>query len=865
MRSPWQRKRDEHDAALDEELRAHLAMAAADRIARGESPDAAVAGARREFGNVAHVKEVTREMWGGAWIERVRQDFRFAVRSLRRSPSFTIAAVLTLALGIGANSAMFTVMNGVLLRQLPFPDPDRVVAVSYQPADGPFIERGALSDRHYAALSGGAAPQMFEHLATYSRQNVVLRGIGEPLKVAAAQATTDFFPVFGVQPALGQVFERDEPVVVLSDRLWRTRFNADSSVVGRVVDIDNVKRTVVAVMPRAFDVPANADLWFPTTITVNPNRTWTRSAVARLRGGVSIEQARAVWTTTASTYEREHDANQSEYRAELIPLKSLIVGDARRPLLIFGGAVVFVLLIACANVANLLLTRFVSRDREMAVRAALGAGRGRLIRQLLTETLTIAALGAALGIVLAFAGVKLLIMIAPYEMLPRVENIHLDGMALLFTAALVLTTALVCGLVPALHATETGLRASLSEGARTMSRGRGRLRAALVGGEIGLALVLLVGAALMLRSFERMRRVDLGFDSSHRLTIHVTLPEERYRTGAEIREFHTRMVDRLARLPGVNDAAVVNWLPFSHMMIVGGFTVEGGAGLDLMLDKMVVTPRYFSAIGQHLLRGRPFTDDDRAGRLPVAIVSQSVADRVAPNGDAVGKRIALNDKPTAADWLTIVGVVSDVVQNDVTRRPDAAIYQPMAQVDFRFFLFDANYVVRTSEQQAGIAAAMMKAMRDADPTLPVEPVRELSDLVRNSMLTPRFQSRVLATFSLLALLLSSIGIYGVMAYGVSQRQQEIGVRMALGATPGDVLRMVLRRAAVLALPGLGLGVAASLGLTRLLSRFLFHVTPTDPVSFAGMVLLLAGVALVASYLPARRASRLDPLVALRRD
>jgi predicted permease len=866
---PWHRRRDADDAALDEEIRAHLAMAIADRVARGESPDDARDAVRREFGNVTHVKEVTREMWGRLWFERLGMDLRYAFRSLRRTPGFAVVAVLTLALGIGVNAAMFTVMHGVLLQPLPYPAPDRLFTISYQPPIGPFTQVRGLYDAHYLELAKDPrTTDLFERVATFAQPNVTLRGVGEPRMLSAGTVTTDFFAIFGARPALGRVFAPNEPAdvsVVLSDRLWRTTFAADPNIVGKTIDIDNAKRTVIGVMPASFNMPAYADIWTPLAVTTSKHEARTRPVVGRLKPGVSPERAAAAWRTIASSLTPFPGTKPNEFIAELVPLKKFLVGDAEHPLMIFAGAVAFVLLIACANVANLLLMRVTTRDREIAVRAALGAGRGRLVRQLLTETFAISALGSVLGTVVAWVAVKLLIAIAPGEMLPRVENVRLGGTTLLFTAGLVVATTVLCGLVPALHASEERLRASLADGARTATSRHGRIRSMLVVAEIALALVLLIGAGLMLRSFDRMQRVNLGFAPANTLTATVNLPAERYPTGAEMRRHHEAIVGELGRLPGASAAAAVNWLPFSHMLIAGDFQIEGGGKPPgRWADKMVVTPDYFRAVGQHIVAGRAFTDDDRAGAPPVAIVSRSIADRLWPDG-AVGKRIAMSDKPTAADWMTVVGVAEDVVQNSVTEKPDAAIYQPMAQVDAGFFLSTMSYVVRTHGDPAPTAPAMRRIIRDADPTLPLLPIREFSDLVQMSMLTPRFQSRMLAAFSALALLLAIVGIYGVLAYGVTQRLHEIGVRVALGATPRAVKNMVLRRTALLAIPGLVIGLAGSLALTRLLSRFLFQITPTDPVTFGGVAIFIAAIAFAAAYLPARRASSIDPLVVLRGD
>ena len=871
MSFPWHRKREDADAALDEELRAHFAMAIADRIARGESPDDALNAVRREFGNVTHVKEVTRETWRAMWLERLVQDLRYALRSLRRSPGFAIVAVLTLALGIGVNSAMFAVMNGVLLQPLPYPAPDRLFALSYQPPAGPFTQARGMYDGDYVALEKDPlAKPIFSHVATFGSPSVTLRGVGEPKRLSAAEVTADFFAVLRTRAALGRVFTIDEPAgareftVVLSDRLWRRDFAADPNIVGKSIDIDNTTRTVIGVMPASFSIPANADLWTPLTIHLSDSETRTRAVVGRLADGVPVERATAAWKTITSSFTPSPDAKPNEMIAELVPLKKFVVGDAERPLLIFGGAVAFVLLIACANVANLLLMRVTTREREMAVRAALGAGRTRLIRQLLTETFTISAIGSLLGVVIAVVAMKLLLLIAPNDMVPRVENVHLGAPVLLFTATLVAGTTILCGLLPALHASEEQLRGSLADGARTMTPGRGRVRSILVVSEVALAFVLLIGAALMLRSFDKMQNVDLGFTPTNTLTMSVTLPMDRYRTGREMRRYHDDVIAGLERVPGTTAVAAVNWLPFSHALIAGDFQVEGGGKMPgRWADKMVVTPNYFRAIGRRVVKGRPFTADDRAGAPRVAIVSKSVADKLWHDGLAIGHRIAMTNTPAEKDWITIVGIVDDVIQNSVTERPDPAVYEPMAQIDFPFFLGTMSYVVRTDADPAPAAAAMRQIVRRADPALPLEPVHEYRDLIQLSMLTPRFQSRVLMAFSTLALVLAVVGIYGVLAYGVTQRLREIGVRVALGAEPSAVRMMILKRTAALAVPGLAIGIGGSLALTRVLSRFLFQITPTDPPTFVGVGALLAAVAFAAAYLPAKRASEVDPIVILR--
>jgi putative ABC transport system permease protein len=685
--------------------------------------------------------------------------------------------------------------------------------------------------------------------------------------------TPDFFPVLGVPPAIGRVFAATEGargrdnVVVLSDHLWRTRFGAERGILGKNITLDGTRRMVIGVMPTSFDYPARTDLWIPLEVTTSAHEVRTRAVVGRLKSQITPEQAAAAWASYATHLVLFPGSSRKELIASLVPLKQVVVGDARRPLLIFAGAVAFVLLIACANVANLLLMRVTSRDREIAIRAAIGAGRARLIRQLLTETFAISALGAIAGVALAFGGVRMLLALAPNETIPRAENVHLDSTVLLFSIGLTVVTTLLCGLIPALHATEARLRASLAEGARTLTTGHGRVRAALVVTEVALAVVLLTGAGLMLRSFAHMRSVDLGFRPANVLTTTADLPPNLYRSPGEMHDFHARVLGDLRRIPGVESAAAVNWVPLGRGLIAGDFHIEGGATgtPGRWADKIIVSPDYFRAMGIKVETGREFTRLDRTDAPGVVILSHSIADRFWPRGDAVGKRITMVDKPGRDDWLTIVGVVSDVVQTGVTAKPDAAIYRPIAQTNFPFFLSHITFVARLTGDARAISPAMARVMRTADKRLPVQSVVSMSDLIGSTVLTPRFQSRMLLIFSALALALAVIGIYAVLAYGVAQRQHEIGVRIALGAVPRQVMTMFLRRTMALVMPGLLIGVLSSVALTRVLSTFLFQIEPTDPATFASVVWLLALIALAAASVPARRASRVDPLVALRRD
>ncbi len=864
-------RRAERDLELNDEIRAHFEMAVRDRMARGESRGDAEAAARREFGNVGHVKEVTREMWGGVWLERLRQDLRFAARSLWRSPTFTIVASLTLALGIGVNTAMFAVVHGVLLRPLPFPDSDRLFVPSYEMAA--FGSVHGMFDDHYVQLATDTS--IFEQLATYGTRPLTITGVGDPLRVSASRVTDQFFSVLGARPQVGRLFEKNEAAgddgtaIILSDALWHSRFNANPSVVGTSVVLEGVSRTVVGVMPASFDFPAGTDVWQPWRVVSDPKTLISFiSVIGRLKPGLTDQQAGQMFAAYTSHLPMGDGPPRPGLIAALTPLKTVLVGNVRTPLLIFSGAIGFVLLIACANVANLLLMRVATRDQEMAVRAALGAGRWRLVRQLLTETLALTTLGSVAGVAVALATLRLLLALAPANMLPRADGIRVDPWTLAFTAGLAIVTAIVCGAIPALHASENRLRASLAAGARTATGGRQRLRSLLVGGEIALALVLLTGAGLLVRSFERMRAVDLGFDSRNTLTVSVNLPAARYDSAADMREFDARVLANLNAVPGVESAGAINWAPFGNSAVSGNLFDENGIQFPGRgVGAFSVSPGYFRAMGIRIERGRAFTDDDRTSGVPVAILSHSVAEKFWPGANPIGKRIASSPKPDPSDWMTVVGVVNDVVQSKVpaTPHPSPASYVPLAQTNAPFFLSRVTFVVRRHEAAAAspIAVAMTHILREADANLALEPVVSISEVMGRKTAEPRFQSRMLLTFSLAALLLAMIGVYGVLSYNLSQRQREIGVRIALGATPGQIVRMVLRGATTLVVPGILVGLGASYALTRVLGRFLFQITATDPTTFAFVVVVLAVVALAAAAIPARRASRIDASVLTR--
>jgi predicted permease len=857
------------DRDLDDELAFHLRQAIEERMARGESREQAEAAARREFGNVTHIKEVTREQRGGLWLERLVQDVRYGIRSLRRTPAFTVAAILTLALAIGANSAVFTVVHSVVLRPLPFRDADRLFLVSYLPLDIPFQLPPILADVQW--LPYRERQQSFERASAYHRFAANLSGTGDATRLTGARVTADFFPVLGMSPALGRAFSRDDEsvggnkVVVLSDRLWSERFAADPRIVGGSITLDGVSHTVIGVMPPTFHFPAESDLWVPLTVTLSKGNSYIFSVLGRLRDDVPVAQARAELVSIMQAQPRE-PGDSSRSIASLVPLKDHLVGDTRSSLLMFSGAVAFVLLIACVNVANLLLIRAASRRREMAVRVALGAARARIVRQLLTESALVALAGGALGIAVARVGVQTLLAIAPAGRIPRLDEVRLDWWVVGITLTVSILTGLAFGLLPALQSARRSPRDAMAHGARTVGGGgvQSRLRGVFVSAEVALALVLLSAAGLMIKSFVRMRSADKGYDATHLMTMSVNLPPLRYADPPRQRAFHAGMMERLEQLPGVRRAAGVSFKPMGPVGIMGDFVVEGPTPLPggYSVDKMYVTPGYFATMGVRLVRGRDFaaTDHDRAPG--VVIVSETVANRVWPNADPIGRRISMSSEPTKPeDWLTVVGVVSDVVQ-EKSMAPHSTTYQPYLQGQWTFLLSQMTYVVRT-EPEASVAAAMRAALRDADPAVPAQQLMSMDDALLEAVAEPVFQARLLSAFAVIALLLAAIGTYGVLAYDVAERSREIALRMALGAAPSDVTRMVMRRTGVLALSGAVVGVVGSVAVTGVLTKWLYQVRPADPATLAMVVATILLVALAAGFLPARRATRSDPLLALR--
>ena len=858
------------DDDLDEELRWHVDRLIQANIERGMSPERARRAALVAMGGVQQRKEECRESRGIRLVDECWQDVRYAIRSLSHARAFSLAAIATLTLGIGASVAVFAVVNGVLLRPLPLPQADRIYLVAMSPPNR-FGIPAALTDHNYAAMHERDNP--FARLATFGTFDGGLVGGADPIVVRAGSVTTEFFDVLGVPPLYGRTFNADdgkagvEPTIVLSDALWREHYAGDVSVLGRELTLNGVRRVVIGIMPPGFQFPARVEAWTPQVVRLSAGNSLMFPVIGRLKPGITIGQARAQFDSIRRDLPQQPPADASAWTIGLIPLKELLVGNVRRPLSIFAGAVIFVLLVACANVAHLLLARGSHRRRELAVRVALGATRSRLVRQLLVESAILALAGGVAGLLVAHWTVPALLALAPGGRIPRLEAIRIDGWVLAFAFGASLLTALTCGLIPALRATRARTSESLLPTAgRTFGAGQDRLRRTLVIGEIALALVLLAGAGLLLKSFLRLQAVETGFDTRHVVTLNLDLPEATYPEAPRLHVFHRDLLDRLRKVPGVTAVGLVNWRPLGTMHMNGDFTVEGTGGeADFLVDKPTVSGGYFAAMGIRLVRGREFDSRDSATGAPVAIVSRTVAKYLDPSENVLGRRVTLQSQPRAEDWLTIVGVVDDVRQYGPSQASRPAIYKPFEQVSQRFFLSHVSYVLRTSSDPRGPIPALRSALRDTDRNQAASSIALMDDVMFLATAEPRFHTRLLGTFAVLALILAAVGVYGVLAYAVAQRTHEIGVRMALGARAAAVLWMVLRSTLWMGAAGVVLGSAGAFAVTRLLTPFLFETTPTDLATFAAVAGTMFSAALAAGAIPARRATRIDPLAALRHE
>ena len=803
-------------------------------------------------------------------MDTLIQDLRYGIRTLLKNPGFTAVAAITLAVGIGANTAIFSVVNATLLRPLPYADPDRLSVVTIDR-----LEQGrgfAVSKSDFLILK--EQMQGFEKLAATTPDRLNLTGVQEPERVAALWVTADFFSILGVPPVLGRGFVADEdrpgkpPVAVVSHGLWQRHLSGDQGAIGRSITLNDQTYTVVGVMPKDFSFLRGFDVWPVLQLTPPTRRPpFFYRLVGRLKPGVGEPQLRVELAAMHDRVESAWpDPQKTGWAFEAEPLKEFITGATRPALLVLWAAVGCVLLIATANVANLLLSRGATREREIAVRAALGAPRRRLVRQLLTESLVLAGLGGGLGLVLALWGIDLLSALEPGT-LPRMGEVRVDRGVLVFTSLLSLASGVLFGLAPALQVSRTRLNETLKEGGRaaTETRGRQRLRGLLVVGQMALALMLLVAAGLMVKSFMRLQQVDPGFDSRGLLTVQLSLSKARYPDARQQAAFYARLLERTRSLPGVQAAGVSDSIPPDRLGILEMFDVEGqpvptGQSLPLAEEVLIGTD-YFRALGIPLLQGRPPAPQDNADAPPVAWINETMARRYFPGGDAVGKHIRAGGFGPDDPWITIAGVAGDVKYNGLAADRAPTIYVPYEQQ--AFWDGEMHLAVRSSSGPESLIAAVRREVQALDPGLPLASVKTGEELLASAVGRPRFQALLIGIFALVALLLAAVGIYGVISYSTAQRTHEIGLRMALGARSRDVLRLVLGQGMKLALLGTGLGVIGALSLTGLMKGLLFGVSATDPLTFALIAMLLAAVAILACYIPARRATRVDPMIALR--
>lgn len=803
-------------------------------------------------------------------MDTLIQDLRFALRMLFKNPGFTAVAAITLAVGIGANTAIFSVVNSTLLRPLPYAEPDRLSFVTIDRLE--HGRRFTVSKADFLILK--ERMQSFERLAAITTDRLNLTGVEEPERVSAMRVTADFFSILGVPPILGRGFAADEdrpgrpPVAVVSHALWLRHLSGDPGAIGRAITLNDQTYTVVGVMPPDFAFLRSYDVWPILQLTPPTKRPpFFYRLLGRLKPGVGEPQLRAELASMHDQVERAWpDPQKSGWAFEAEPLKEFITGGARPVLLVLWVAVGFVLLIATANVANLLLSRAATREREIAVRAALGAPRRRLVRQLLTESLILAGLGGGLGLMVALWGIDLLRALEPGT-LPRVSEVRIDRGVLVFTSFLSLASGVLFGLAPALQISRTRLNETLKEGGRaaTESRGRLRLRGLLVIGQMALALMLLVAAGLMVKSFIRLQHVDPGFDPEGLLTVQLSLSQARYPEPRQQAAFYNRLVERARSLPGVQAASVSDSIPPDRLENVEMFEVEGqpvptGQSLPLAEEVLIGTD-YFRTLGIPLLQGRPPGLQDNADAPPVAWINQTMARRFFPDGDAVGKHIHAGGFGPEDPWITVAGVARDVKYNGLMADRAPTIYVPYEQQAFPEG--EMHLALRSSLDPGSLIAAVRREVQALDSGLPLAGVKTGGQLLAASVGRPRFQTLLIGIFALAALLLAAVGIYGVISYSAAQRTHEIGLRMALGARSRDVIRLVVGQGMRLALAGTGLGVIGALALTWLMKGLLFGVSATDPLTFALIAMLLAGVAFLACYLPARRATRVDPMIALR--
>jgi predicted permease len=858
---------------LEEEIHSHLEMQIEENLRRGMKREEARYAALRKFGGVAQMKENYRDRRGLMFVETTFQDLRYAARTLRKNPGFTIVVLVTLALGIGANTAIFSVFNALMLRPLPYPNPERLFWV--EEISNKTNNRQAAWGGHF--LDWQDHSQTLAGIAAVDSETQTLTGAGEPQRVVCGRVSASFFPMLGVQllsPGRNFSATEDQPggerVAILSHRLWQRRYSGDREMIGKTITLNDANFTVIGVLPADFRFFYQFDVWLPLALDpqaqlAGPTRYYG-TTIALLKPGIGVEQAQVELDTLSQRYEttRPQGSTRVDSRTHLTSLQEYLLGNTRRSLLVLLGGVALVLLIACANVANLLLARSITRQKELALRAALGAGRWRLVRQMLTECLLLALAGGAIGLLLAYWLTSLLGALNSTSAIGEmagVAAITIDLRVLGFTLLISLLTGLFFGLLPALQVSSPDLNISLKDGGgRGSIRGRG-LRSALMVSEVAMAIVLLVGAGLLIRSFIKLVNVDPGYQTESLLTARLSLPP-RYSEREPRVQFYEQILQRLAALPGVSSVGATSHLPLSRYNMGSGVRVEGRVLPEgerpLGAPVAAVNPDYFRTMSISLRAGRFFNDNDTQGAPSVAVISESLARRLFPNEDPLEKRVNIGG--SGADWTTIVGIASDIRHQGLDQEIEQAVYLSYRQLPRNLAL-----VARTTIEPASLAPAFRNAVHETDPSVPVYELQTMNERVSNSVAARRFNLLLLGGFAALALLLAGVGVYGVISYIVTQRTHEIGIRMALGAQSGDVVRLFIKQGMALVILGVVLGLVGAFTLTRVMTSLLFNVSASDPLTYVGVAVTLSLIALLACYIPARRATKVDSLIALRAE
>ena len=864
--------KDRVEQEFTEEIQTYLDMLTEAKIRQGLTPQEARRNALIELGGVEQVQEKVREIRMGQFIETTWRDVRIGVRALVHSPIFTVVTVLSLALGIGANTAMFSVVNGLLLRPLPYPEPEQIVDVWHTPPQQSFpgLDRFSVSPANY--LDWKAQSSAFEQMAVYQYTGLSLSTSNDPLPLIGAAVSSDFFSVLRSNATQGRTFIPDEErpgpdqVVVIGHGLWQRAFGANPHIVGQTLTLNSRSFTVVGIMPAGFEFPREAELWVP--LAWDDKERQLRSihdylVIARLKQNVSLDQAQAEMSTISNRLEQQYSEDNKGWGAVVIPLHEDLVGDMRLALLVLFCAVGFVLLIACANVANLMLARGANRQKEIAVRIALGAGRARLVRQLLTESLLLGVTGGLLGLLLAAWGSKMLVRLGS---LPISADIGIDTWTLGFTLLVSFSAGIIIGIVPALQFTRTSISETLKQGSGRTGGSpiKQHTRKALVISEVALSLVLLIGAGLMIRSFWKLQNVDPGFDTSNALTMSLILTPIRYSEPHQQLAFIDRSVEQIRAVPGVVSVGATSTIPLAGRGSTQPFSIEGrpvGAIAEQpMAQTRYISPDYFGAIGIPLRQGRFFSDHDRDNSVQVVVISEAMARRFWPGENPIGRRLTPSFHP-AQGAREIVGVVGDIKASGLDADASAMMYLPYKQLPRPFI----SFVVRTASNPESLVQPVSKAIYSIDKEQALTDVQTMDQVLIQSLSGRRFNMTLLLTFAGVALVLAAVGVYGVMNYTVTLRRRELGIRMALGAERMDVLRLVLRQGLTLTLIGVGAGLISAYALTRLMASLLYGVTATDYLTFVSVSAVLTAVGLVASYVPARRATKVNPTIALRTE